>query len=554
MSVEFRQRSAKDFIRMLKRRKWLILLPIITMTAAIGYVVYKLPSVYESKSVLTVKPPTISNIIVQPLSDSDVSQRIETTKADVLSRSSLEPMIIKYKLFNLERDAGVPMEIIIERMYKNIHIELEKNDMEKLAAFNISYRDRTPEAARNVTSELAGKFVSAQVIESTMQAEDTQAFIDNALDEKKSALDILENERLTIMMQNVETLPENDRSLIAQLEGLRKREEILSQEKENLSRDKGRLQDTINSFNTQMRLVENYGVEDAQTAAQKASDIQESPAYLQLVQKRASLNGELDKMRIIRKFRENHPEVIAKKAEIERLDDEVEVLKQSTKKRVENASEASVTKAQRQKQLLDIEKRKAESQITQIESEMRSKDQETGQNSVQISNLEAKINLIPGVKVALESIDNRYQSAKTAYETLLVKKNSAELQVNRESNAQGETIRVVDPANLPTSPVAPKREMLTAFGGAIGLAIGLFLAALFEIPRLFRIQSVEDAKHYTGLPLLATVPPLLTQNEIAWRKRSHWLKILAGIAIAIGIIPLIIMALQASRIFERVVS
>ena len=57
MSVEFRQRTAGEFIKMLKRRKWLIFLPILTMTVAIGYVVYKLPSVYESKTLLTVKPP-----------------------------------------------------------------------------------------------------------------------------------------------------------------------------------------------------------------------------------------------------------------------------------------------------------------------------------------------------------------------------------------------------------------------------------------------------------------------------------------------------------------
>lgn len=554
MSVEFRQRSAKDFIRMLKRRKWLILLPIITMTAAIGYVVYKLPSVYESKSILTVKPPSIPDTVIQPLSEADVSQRIETIKAGVLSRSSLEPMVMKYKLFELEREAGLPMEIIIERMYKKIDVTLNKSGYDKLSSFEISYRDRTPEAARNVTSELASKFVSAQVKESTDSAKVTQVFIDDALEEKKAALDALSKERLEIMMQNVETLPENDRNLIAQLDGLRKREEIISKEKENLSRERGRLQDQINSLNSQMRLVQNYGVEDSKAAAAQASKVEDSPAYLQLVQKRASLMSELEKMKIVRQFRDTHPEVIAKKAEIDRINDEIENLQKSIKVRVKDASEATVIKAQRQKQVLQLEKQKAESQITQIENEMRAKDQETTQNSVLITNLESKLDMIPGVKVALTSIDDRYQSAKTAYETLLLKKNNAELQVNRESNAQGETIRVVDPANLPTSPVAPKREMLTAFGGAIGLAIGLFLAALFEIPRLFKIQTVEDAKHYTGLPLLATVPPLLTQNEIAWKKRSYWLKVLAGIAVAIGIIPIIIMALQASRVFERVVS
>jgi hypothetical protein len=29
---------------------------------------------------------------------------------------------------------------------------------------------------------------------------------------------------------------------------------------------------------------------------------------------------------------------------------------------------------------------------------------------------------------------------------------------------------------------------------------------MFEIPRLLTIQTVDDAAHYTGLPVLASVP------------------------------------------------
>jgi len=96
--------------------------------------------------------------------------------------------------------------------------------------------------------------------------------------------------------------------------------------------------------------------------------------------------------------------------------------------------------------------------------------------------------------------------------------------------------------------------MLTLLGAGIGLVIGLFLAAVIELPRIFRIQNIEDAKHYTGLPVLASVPPLLSHDEKAWQKRVRWLKVMAGVAVAIGIIPLIAMALQATRIFERMVS
>ena len=73
MSVEFRQRTAKDLILMLKRRKWLILMPVLTMAVAVGYVVQKLPSIYESRTLLIVKPPRISERVAQSLSDEDLT-------------------------------------------------------------------------------------------------------------------------------------------------------------------------------------------------------------------------------------------------------------------------------------------------------------------------------------------------------------------------------------------------------------------------------------------------------------------------------------------------
>jgi succinoglycan biosynthesis transport protein ExoP len=553
MSVEFRQRTAGEFIRMLKRRKWLIILPIITMTAAIGYVVNKLPSVYESKTLLTVKPPTISDKVVQSLTDEDLSQRLETIKTEVLSRNSLEPMISKYNLFKLERDAGVPMELIIEKMSKNIVVEAERNDEDrKVAAFKITYRDRSPEAARNVTADLAGKYVNAQVKASTETAEVTSEFLETQLAEAKSALDALEKQRLDIMSQNVETLPDSAQGLIAQLAGLRQREDTIAKEKESLMTQKGRLNDSIRALNSQARIIEDFGDKETQQAIEDASRVEDTPAYAQLVQKRAELKSKLENLKL--SFKEKHPEVIKGQNDIDKVEDEIAALSKNTQKRVQQANQSSSRKADLQKQNLGIEKQKAESEITQIDAQMQSKENELRQNAVQISILEGKINQIPNVKVALEGVNNQYVSARTTYDDRLKKYNDAQQQVDREKNAQGETVRVQDAANLPSSPVAPKRGLLTALGAAIGLALGLFLAAAFELPRVLKIQNIEDAKHYTGLPILASVPPLLSHSEKTWQARSYWLKVIAGFAVAIGAIPLIVMVLQASRVFERVVS
>ncbi|HTH51455.1 MAG TPA: GNVR domain-containing protein, partial [Pyrinomonadaceae bacterium] len=252
-------------------------------------------------------------------------------------------------------------------------------------------------------------------------------------------------------------------------------------------------------------------------------------------------------------YKEKHPAVVAKQSEIARVNEEFENLRRSADKRVQNATQNSSRKAELQKKNLELDNDRIQAQIGQIEKQLGQKDAERAQNAGQIAQLEARINTIPNVKVALEGINARYQSAKQTYDEILKKKNDAETVVGVETNAQGETIRVQDPANVPQSPVAPKRFLLTLIGAGIGLFLGLVLAACYEVPRMIKIQNLDDAKHYTQLPVLASVPPLLSSAEKSWIRRSGWLKLAAGAAAAVGIIPIIVLILQATRLFDRMI-
>lgn len=551
MSVEFKQRSIGEYVRMAKRRKWHIVLPTIAVFLAVFWVVRGLPNFYTSTTFLTLTPPTISEKVAPSLTDEDLSQRLQAINNTVLSRSSLEPMVGKYNLYSEERDAGVPVERIVDRVRNNINVVPEKADNEKVVGFRISFRDRSPESARDVTKDLAAKYVTAQNVESTLSAETTREFINTQMAQAKSTLDALEKQRLDIMLQNVETLPDSAQGLIAQLEGLRQREGTISKDKETLITEKGRIQDSIRALNSQVRLIENFGEKETQQAVEQASRIEDTPAYGQLVQKRAEFNAKLENLK--KQYRDKHPEIIQTQTDINKINEELEKLAKNTDQRVKQANQSGSRKAELQKKSLEIEKEKAENQIVQIDQQMQTKDAELRQNAGQIAVLESKINSIPNVKVALEGVSNQYQSAKSAYDELLKKFNNAQQQVVVESNAQGETIRVVDPANLPQTPEnASKKPFFMALGALLGLGIGLLLAAAFEIPRLFRIQNIDDAKHYTGLPVLASVPPLLTDGEISWQKRLHLLKVAAGILAAILSIPVLITVMQVSRILERI--
>ncbi|HRH41662.1 MAG TPA: hypothetical protein PKY82_08475 [Pyrinomonadaceae bacterium] len=552
MAVEFRQRTAGEFLQMFKRRKWHILLPTIALGIAVGYVVYQLPSMYESKTSLMLKPPTISSAVVKDMTEDDLSQRLQSMNQQILSRSTLEPMVSKYKLFDREKSQGMPMELIIEKMYKAIVVEPEKGDDGKVTGFKLSYRDRTPEAARNVVAELAGKYVNQQVAEAIEVADKTRQFLDDELNQAKTTLDTIEKQRLDIMTQNVDTLPESSQGLIAQLQGLHQREESISKSKETLIVEKGRLNDSIRMLNGQINIAQNAGRKDTDDDV-KTSSIEDTPAYAQMIKDLAEWKAK--KENLLKQYREKHPDVIEAQTRIDKINEQIAELKKNSADRAKAAASRGDRKTEITTKSIELEKERAISQINSIEQQMTMKDQELRDNAAQISILEAKINTIPNVKVALEAMNNQYQTAKTNFDELNKKRNDAQLQVTRESNAQGETIRVVDPANLPQSPVnASKKPMFIAVGAGLGLALGLFLAALFEVPRLFKIQSIEDAKHYTGLPVLASVPPLLTRQELTWQKRSYWLKVFAGIVAAIGSVPLLIILLEKTRIFERMVS
>jgi polysaccharide biosynthesis transport protein len=552
MAVDFRSPSAGEIFKIIRRKVWHILLPTLAAFIAVGYVVSKLPSIYESKSLLTVKPPTISKEVVASLSDDDLAQRISTMNNEVLSRSQLEPMTAKYELYKFEKSQGIPMELIIEKMRSNIKVETDKTS-EKVSAFSIKFQDRDARKAQQVTAELASRYVSTQIDLGVGTAEQTRDFLDKQVADSKAKLDLLEQRRLEIMSANRESLPDTSQGLIAQLTGLHQREDTISKNKESYMTEKGRLNQSISALNSQKALIERYGTKSTQMDAENMGRIEDTPAYASLSQKRADLKGQLDNL--LKQYKPKHPDVIAKNNEIARVEEELVKLEETTKKRVKDAIGRGAEKTNLDSQSIAIEKERLESQIKLVEQQMTFADNDLRQNAQQIALLEAKINTIPDVKVALEGVTNAYQSAKVEYDDLLKKQSDSKMQLEVAINAQGETIKVQDAANLPTGSVnASKRYMLIGVGTAVGLALGLFLVGLIEVPRLFKIKSVEDAKHYTGLPILATVPPLLTYQELAWNRRLHWMKVFAAIAATAGSIPLIAMALQMSKILEKIVS
>jgi hypothetical protein len=92
--------------------------------------------------------------------------------------------------------------------------------------------------------------------------------------------------------------------------------------------------------------------------------------------------------------------------------------------------------------------------------------------------------------------------------------------------------------------------MLGVLGLGVGVGLGLLLVGIFEGPRLLTIQNTDDARHYTGLPVLLAVPELLTPQEARAVPRRRKLLLAAGVAATMVSIPMLALALKLTHVFE----
>jgi polysaccharide chain length determinant protein (PEP-CTERM system associated) len=534
MSVQFRQRTPGEYLKILKRRKWLIILPVIAVATAVAYVVYRLPDVYESSTLIVVKPSTLPTSTIPTVAEDGLTRQLSSISQVVSSRSSLEPLVQKYDLYKRERERGEPMESVVDMMRDDIRVEVNKTRQDITDGFDIKFRYRDPKITQAVTAELAGKYISAQTQNTINSTSAAQQFIDAQVKQTKDELDQIDKKRLDFMQANLGTLPSESESLLRQLSGFRDQEKTLISEI-------GRLQDRRSTLSTQLTLLEKQTEQNIGDVAENTTDPKTTLAWAELVKRKADLQAELQHM--LTELKPKHPDVLAKQAQLESVQKDMD-------QQIADWKERIAEKEKRLKNRPDLGAAAVQSDIKLIDNEIKRQQKALGENQTAIATITDRINRVPGSDVQLGAIIREYETKKAAYDKLLSDQQKIALGADAAQQQQSEGIEVIDPANLPAKPVAPKRIVFAGMGVVAGLALGLLLTAIFEIPLLLTIQSTEDARHYTGLPVLIAVPELMTPQEARSRPRRRRLLLTAGVIATIVSIPILALALKLTHVFE----
>jgi uncharacterized protein involved in exopolysaccharide biosynthesis len=303
----------------------------------------------------------------------------------------------------------------------------------------------------------------------------------------------------------------------------------------------GRYQDRRSALSGQLALIKKSTEQVREEVIENTTDPKTTPAWAQLASRKADLEAQLQ--RLLTELKPKHPDVQSKQAEIDSVKGSMDEMVADWKQKIKD-------KQEKLRDRPDLHVASLEAELRLMDSEIKRGQRTLSDIEGQIGELMQRINMVPGVEVALGKLDREYQTKKAAYDSLLATQQRIALGADAASQQQGESIQVIDLAYLPSQPVAPKRFVLFAMGLGLGLGLGLLLAGAVEAPKLLTIQNREDAAHYTGLPVLATVPDLLTPQEARAIPRRRRLLLAVGIVATVVSIPLLAVILRAAQVFE----
>jgi polysaccharide biosynthesis transport protein len=508
-------RAAESFgleflLALWSRRKWVALLVFTAVLAAAVSITVSLPDLYRATATVLVETQHVSEDLVRSSVSAELETRLQTIREDVMSRARLGDLITRLGLYPELRAKGVAFDTIIERMRKDVDLDLNSasaaGTRAPTIAFAIKYTGRNPQTVAQVANMLASLYVAENTKIREGQAARTAEFLKTQLAEVKNELDAQERRASEFNLSHLGELPQQVSANLASLERLNTQLRLNGENQ-------------VRTMDRRERL-ERQLTELASAPATIAADQANATAPEQA----AKLKQQLEQLR--KKYTDQYPEVIRVQAELEDLERQL-----SEHAAVANPAARSSAAAASS---LDPRARLLQA-IADDDAELAAlKNEETAFRKA-IASYEQRVENVPRREEELSTLSRDSASTKDRYDTLLKRYEEAQLASSLEQGQKVEQFRILDAAIPPREPTAPSRARLFAIGFclAIGLAVGSVLL-LEKLDTAF--HDIDDLRAFVTVPTLFSIPRILTTVDA----RRRWRRVaLTAISVVIGLALLI---------------
>ena len=517
-----------DILQIAWDRKWLILIPWLIVAAGVAAFARTLEDRYVSESLLQIIAQRVPQNLVRSTITTSIEERLPIITQQIMTRTRLERLVQDFGLYSEQRESGALMEDIIRDMREtHINVTAIKGD-----AFRISYESSDPRLAMRVTERLASFFVEESVRDREIQAENTNQFLEASLDEARRRLFESEKKVEEYTKQFRGELPSQLSSNLATQTNLENR---LTQNQENLLRDRDR----------RSVLERNLAEAEAEltTGQQMTSVVGDQtptavlPAAQQLERAKAAY------AQMAKTYKPDFPNMKAQAGLIRDLEAKVE----------QEALATPLSGAPRGPSPIEAARLK---RVATFRDELSTLDAQIAQREAagkvlrgQIADVQRRIEATPTRDSEMIAITRDYESLKQIYNSLFQKSEDAKVAANLERRQIGEQFKVIDSARMPERPASPDRLQYYLGGIFGGLLVGAALVSVLEY-RDSSFRTDTDIVTVLALPVLATIPAILSRDDRAYRRRKRLYAVAA--AGLVGILVVGAAVLWRQGLLERV--
>jgi polysaccharide chain length determinant protein (PEP-CTERM system associated) len=469
-----------DYIEIMRRRIWYLVIPFVLIILGTVLFVIFAPRLYKATTLVLVSPQQVPEALVHSTVTTRIEERLASIAQEVMSRTRLEQVIAEFRLYQKE-SRTLSREEIVEKMQKDIKVELPTKRDEK-GFFTISYIGADPTVVTSVANRLTSLFIEENLRVREKQAVGTTEFLAGELATTKTKLEQLEALVSQYKRQHMGELPEQRDTNLKILEQLQLQNQRAG---ENLRAAQDRklfIQKRLSDLELPLSASGGGGRSSASsTALSNSSPVPEMAGSYE--SQKDALNRQLDEL--TSKYTGSHPDVITAKKKLAELEKKKETY--------------NVKNDPRHKELRN--------QLTITDIEIKRFRSEEAQISSQMNRYRARIENVPSREQEMASLSREYQNTKETHELLMKKSQDAQQAENLERRQKGEQFRIIDPARLPEKPFSPDIPKVLLIGLALSIGCSFGLAFIREqMDRSF--HDAGDAEVTLGLRVLATIPKI----------------------------------------------
>jgi polysaccharide chain length determinant protein (PEP-CTERM system associated) len=469
-----------------------------------------LPPQYKSSTLILVQQQTMPQNYVLPNINDDLQARLESIQEQILSRTRLLSIIEKLSLYGGLRGAATA-DGLVERMRKDIDVELVRDPRRDISAFRISYSARDPHLAQQVTGQLTSLFISENLKVREQESEGTTSFIEKQLEEARASLSQQEAKVRQFEGLHEGALPTQEASNLQILAGLQ-----------------AQLQSEQDALNTakQQRVYLQALLEQEKQAQSRARLAGGDQAALSGTTDLATIDQQLDKMKaqladLSSRYTDRYPDVQSLKKQIAQMElMRANFIAASKEKGSDTKQQSDATvPGSAVDPTMSATARQLHGQLQANQLEIANRESAIDSLKGRINEYQGRLNMEPATEQELADLTRGYDQSKANYDDLLKKKNQSEMATNMEQAQQGERFTMLDPPSLPSKPDFPVGLKFCGYGLAIGLALGLIVAGGLEFLD-DRLHSEKEIKSLLPIAVISEIPEIVSPADEQNEKRK----------------------------------